>query len=234
MGDAWTYVAFDPDTKLVPSFITGKRNEEATQAFIGHLAERMHGKVQVSTDGLKMYVSAIGTEFLSRKGADYAQIIKTYESEPVGPGRYNPPKISRHDQDADLRRTQDGVGEHVGVWSGTTSRLAWASAASPGSRTHGKKLENHGASVALWFAYYNFVRVHRSVETTPAVAAGVTDHEWELEELVEAAHARTTMGIWKDHPAGGVRAQLRAQGLPVPDWRGEAPRLGVVREHGDE
>ena len=87
VGDAWTYVAIDADTKLVPCFLTGKRNVETTNTFISDLASRLRNRVQISTDGLRMYVNAIGQAFPA--GVDYAQIVKEYEAEPAGAGRYS-------------------------------------------------------------------------------------------------------------------------------------------------
>jgi IS1 family transposase len=192
VGDAWTWVAFDADTKLVPTFLTGKRDEAAVTAFIADLEWRLAEKVQISTDGLKMYVGAIGESFLgrNRKGVDYAQIIKTYEAEAAGPGRYSPPKVTGtvktpifgqplKDQVSTSYVERNNLNIRMGVRRFTRLTNAFS-----------KKLENHGAHVALWFAYYNFVKVHGTIETTPAVAAGVTDHEWSMEELIEAAKVR--------------------------------------------
>jgi len=184
LGDTWTWVAVDADSKLVPSFITGKRDEPTANAFIEDLSHRVRGRVQISTDGLKAYVSPIGTHFPVHN-TDYAQIVKTYEAEPVGPGRYSPPKVSG------TQKTPI-FGAPVEAWVSTSyverNNLNIRMGVRRFTRltnAFSKKLENHGAHVALWMGFYNLVRVHRTVHTTPAVALGIADHEWELPELVE-------------------------------------------------
>jgi IS1 family transposase len=190
VGDAWTFVALDSDSKLIPTFMTGKRNEAAAQAFVDDLESRLAHEVQISTDGLKLYVNAIGRAFLPRKGVDYAQIIKTYESEAEMPGRYSPPKVTGTVK-------TPVFGSPVKAWVSTSyverSNLTVRMSLRRFTRLtngHSKKLENHGAALAVFFAHYNFSRIHSTVETTPAVAAGVSKHEWTLPELIEAATAK--------------------------------------------
>jgi IS1 family transposase len=186
LGDTWTYVAICSDTKIVPSFMTGKRNARTTDAFIRTLAPRMRWRVQISTDALKYYIAPIGTYF-PLPGTDYAQIVKTYEAEPVGPGRYSPPKVTGTvktpifgEPIEELASTAYVERNNLNIRMGVRRFTRLTNAFS-------KKLENHGAHVALYFAHYNFVRVHTTLGTTPAVAAGVADHEWELPELIETA-----------------------------------------------
>jgi IS1 family transposase len=186
LGDTWTYVAIDSESKLVPSFMTGKRDEATTDAFIRDLAGRIRDRVQITTDGLKQYISPIGRHF-PLPGTDYASIVKTYEAEPVGPGRYSPPKVTG------TQKTPI-FGEPVEEWVSTSYVERQNLSIRMGVRrftrltnAFSKKLENHGAHVALWMAYYDLVRVHSTVRTTPAVAAGVTDREWTLPELIEEA-----------------------------------------------
>jgi len=93
VGDQWTYIAIDADTKLIPSFLVGKRTAENTNEFVCDVAARLSRRVQLSTDGLKMYVDAIGAAFGSDK-VDYAQVVKTYEADAIGPGRYSPPEVA--------------------------------------------------------------------------------------------------------------------------------------------
>jgi IS1 family transposase len=189
-GDTWTWVAFDSDTKLVPTFMTGKRNEVAAQAFITDLEARLRDKVQLSTDGLKMYVPAIGAAFLPKKGVDYASIIKTYEPEAAGPGRYSPPKVTGSVKTPIFGKPLKDWVSTSGVERNNLNVRMGVRRFTRLTNAFSKKLENHGAAVALWFAYYNLVRVHGTVETTPAVAAGVSKHEWKLAELIEAASAK--------------------------------------------
>jgi IS1 family transposase len=128
VGDQWTWVAIDAETKLVPSFMTGKRDAVTANAFIKDLAARLRYRVQVTTDGLKTYVEPIAVAF-GPDGVDYAQLHKTYEAEAAGP--------------------------------------------------------------ALHFAHYNLVRIHSTIRCTPAMAAGVASTVWSMDELLDAALART-------------------------------------------
>lgn len=93
VGDQWTWVAIDAETKLVPSFLTGKRDATTANVFIKDLAARLRCRVQVTTDGLRAYIVPLAEAF-GPGGVDYAQLHKTYEAEAAGPGRYSPPKVT--------------------------------------------------------------------------------------------------------------------------------------------
>ena len=92
VGDFWTWVAMDSDTKLVPSFVVGKRDAATARIFIDDLASRVTNRIQLSSDGLRLYIEAVEASFGG--DIDYAQIVKSYEAEPLGPGRYSPPKVT--------------------------------------------------------------------------------------------------------------------------------------------
>src|SRR5262249_1189671 len=92
VGDMWTFVALDADTKLVPAFCVGKRDADTTAIFIADVAKRIVNRVQISTDGLRHYIEPIASAF-SVAGVDYAQLHQAYEAEAIGPGRYSPPKV---------------------------------------------------------------------------------------------------------------------------------------------
>jgi IS1 family transposase len=188
VGDTWTFVAIDADTKLVPTFMTGKRDEETTRAFIDDLSKRLRNRVQITSDGLRTYVSAIATSF--GQGVDYAQLVKSYEAEPIGPGRYSPPKVTGTDKTPvfgapikELVSTSYVERQNLTVRMGVRrfTRL---------TNGFSKKLENHGAAVALHFAHYNFVRLHKSLRTTPAMAAGISSTLWNMDDLLSAATER--------------------------------------------
>jgi IS1 family transposase len=190
VGDTWTYVAIDADTKLIPCFLTGKRNAETTNVFISDLASRLRYRVQISTDGLRMYVNAIGDAFASR-GVHYAQIVKEFEAEAAGSGRYSPPRVTSTEKtpiygspDADLVSTSYVERQNLTMRMQIRrfTRL---------TNAHSKKLENHGAAVALHFAHYNLCRIHSTIRCTPAMAAGVAQHVWSMDELLDAALSRT-------------------------------------------
>jgi IS1 family transposase len=189
-GDTWTWVAIDAETKLVPSFMTGKRDAVTANAFIKDLAARLRGRVQVTTDGLRAYVMPLAQAF-GPDGVDYAQLHKTYEAEATGPGRYSPPKVTGTEKTPvfgfpveELVSTSYVERQNLTMRMGNRrfTRL---------TNAHSKKIENHVASVALHFAHYNFARVHSTLRCTPAMAAGVTSTVWSLGELVDAALART-------------------------------------------
>lgn len=185
VGDTWTYVAIDAETKLVPTFLTGKRDTETTDAFIEDVARRLKNRVQISTDGLRLYVQAIEQSFGAN--VDYAQIVKTYEADPIGPGRYSPPKVIGTEK-------TPVVGEPVEELVSTSYVERQNLTMRMGIRrftrlTNGfsKKLENHVAATALHFAHYNFVRRHQTLRVSPAMAAGVASTLWSVDELLAAA-----------------------------------------------
>jgi IS1 family transposase len=190
VGDQWTWVAIDAETKLVPSFMTGKRDAVTANAFIKDLAARLRYRVQVTTDGLKTYVEPIAVAF-GPDGVDYAQLHKTYEAEAAGPGRYSPPKVTGTEKTPifgfpveELVSTSYVERQNLTMRMGIRrfTRL---------TNAHSKKLENHGAAVALHFAHYNLVRIHSTIRCTPAMAAGVASTVWSMDELLDAALART-------------------------------------------
>jgi IS1 family transposase len=188
-GDTWTYVAIDSYTKLVPSFFIGKRNEANTNAFVTDLASRLRHRVQVTTDGFRMYANAIGSAFADR-GVDYATLVKSYEAEAIGPGRYSPPKVTGTEKtpifgtpEADLVSTSYVERQNLTVRMGVRRYTRLTNAFS-------KKFENHCAATALHFAHYNFVRQHKTLRCTPAMAAGVATTLWSMDELVEEVTER--------------------------------------------
>ena len=186
-GDFWVWTALDPESKLIPAHMVGKRNGATADAFIADLAPRMANRVQLSSDGLRLYVPAIRRHF--GNNVDYAQIVKSYEAEPIGPGRYSPPRVTTVDKTRvvgipDLARASTSLVERSNLSIRTSNRrftrltLAFS-----------KKLEHLRASVSLYHAWYNFCRRHRTIRTTPAVAAGLVNHEWSVAELVSLANS---------------------------------------------
>ncbi|MBI3071423.1 MAG: IS1 family transposase [Deltaproteobacteria bacterium] len=184
VGDTWTFVATDAETKLVPSFAVGKRSEETTRAFVADVANRLRGRIQISTDGLRSYIEAISASFGGR--VDYAQVIKSYEAEPIGPGRYSPPKVTGIEKTPifgepleEFVSTSFAERNNLNVRMGVRRYTRLTNAFS-------KKLEMHIAATALHFAHYNFVRRHQTLRVAPAMAAGVTKTLWSEEELLAA------------------------------------------------
>ena len=184
-GDFWTWVALDPDTKLVPAYRVSKRKVGDAVAFIGDLSERLSNRVQLSSDGLHSYVRAVEEAFGA--DVDYGQVVKFYDAEPVGAGRYAPPHVADMEKSVimgnpDWRHISTSLVERQNL----TMRMQMRRFT---RLTNGfsKKVENLKAAVSLHFAHYNFVRLHRTTRVTPAMAAGVSDRLWTLEELVEEA-----------------------------------------------
>jgi len=186
-GDMWTFVALDANTKLVPSFRVGKRDAETTQAFVSDLASRLRYRAQITTDGLKMYGDIIPATFGGE--VDYAQIIKEYEPEAAGSGRYSPPKVKATEK---IPVCGSPVAEFVSTSYVERQNLTMRMQIRRFTRltnAFSKKVENHYAATALHFGHYNFVRRHQTLRCTPAMAAGVSSTMWSMDELLDAATA---------------------------------------------
>ena len=185
-GDAWTFIALDSDTKVIPSFVVGKRDSYHTKAFINDLAGRMKNRVQLSSDGLSAYVDAVERGFGSN--VDYGQIVKTYSVTNLNKdaaSRYSPAQVVRASKAViqgmpDINRV---CTSHIEKQNHTLRmhcrRLTRL------TNAFSKKLENFEAAVPLNFAYYNFCKVHKAIRCTPAQEAGVEQSAWTVAELVE-------------------------------------------------
>ena len=183
VGDQWTFVAIDAETKLVPCFRVGKRTKQHAIAFMGDLSERLANRVQLSSDALNSYVDAVERAFGA--DVDYGQAVKFYEAEPIGPGRYSPPKVVRAERNVIVGAPDRG---HISTSLIERQNLTMRMSMRRFTRlTNGfsKKMENHKAAVGLHFAHYNYVRLHRTLRMTPALAANVESRLWSLEELVD-------------------------------------------------
>ncbi len=178
-GDVWTFVAIDPETKAVPSFLVGKRDYECTDRFISDVERRMKNRIQLSTDGLQHYHHAVEEAFGG--DVDYGQIVKTYRSQ-ESEGRYSPPAIERTTRTA-LVGDPDHICTSIVERQNLTMRMHCRRLTRL-TNAFSKKLENFKAAVALHFAYYNFAKVHSSVRMTPAMALGVVPSLWKVEDLV--------------------------------------------------
>jgi IS1 family transposase len=187
VGDFYTFIALDSETKLVPTYKIGKRDFPTAQAFICDLSSRLSNRIQLSSDKLKAYVEAIDISFGGE--VDYGQIVKSYEAEPIGPGRYSPPKV--------ISVTKEYIFENPDIDRICTSfverhNLTMRMQMRRFTRltnAFSKKLENLKAAVSLYLAYYNFVRIHKTIRMTPAMNAKVTNTLWIIRDLVELANA---------------------------------------------
>jgi IS1 family transposase len=183
-GDVWTFCAIDSDTKIVPSYRIGKRDAQTANAFVTDLASRMTNRIQLSSDGLPAYGEAVEQGFGSE--VDYGQIVKSYETAETSPQRrYSPAKLVRVTKSHIIGKPNPNLisTSYIERLNGTTrhhvKRLARLTLA------FSKKLENFEAAVGLHFAYYNFVKTHRSLKCTPAMAAGVERSFLTVADLVE-------------------------------------------------
>lgn len=183
VGDQYTFVALDPETKLVPSYFVGKRDLPTATAFLTDLSERLANRVQLSSDALAAYVEAIEQAFGA--DVDYAQIVKIYEAEPIGPGRYSPPHVTGAQKLVIVGKPEwDNISTSLVERQNLTMRMSMRRFTRL-TNAFSKKVENLRAAVSLHFAHYNLVRVHRSLRVTPAMEARVSDRLWSLDELVE-------------------------------------------------
>jgi IS1 family transposase len=183
VGDQWTFVALDPDTKIVPAFRIGKRDLRTATAFMTDLRERLANRVQISSDALAAYVDA--TEQAFGADVDYGQVVKFYDAEPAGAGRYSPPHVVRAEKYV-IAGTPDRA--HISTSMIERQNLTMRMSMRRFTRltnAFSKKLENLQAAVGLHFAHYNFVTLHNSIRMTPAMAAGIDARLWSLEELVD-------------------------------------------------
>lgn len=193
-GDLWTYTALCADSKLMISWLVGERNDENTFAFMKDVAFRLARRGQLTTDGLGWYVTAVEEAFGWAR-VDFAQFIKTHgtpleESErhrryspAVCTGAIKTPITGNADMDnvlpCDVERSNPNMRMSMRRFTRLTSAFS-------------RKAENHTHAVSLFFMFYNFCRPHATltkaaegIKTTPAIAAGIADHVWTVEEIVE-------------------------------------------------
>ena len=186
VGEQWVFVALDADSKLIPSYLVGKRTAENTQAFIKDLAGRLDNQVQLSSDSLTLYVDAVEAAF--GPDVDYGQIVKSYEAEPIGPGRYSPPHVVSAERKIIIGNPKPSrISTSYVERQNLTMRMQMRRFTRL-TNAFSKKLENLKAAVALHFAHYNFVRVHKTLRVTPAMEAGVTNRLWTISDLLEWAN----------------------------------------------
>jgi IS1 family transposase len=188
-GDVWTFVAIDADTKLVPSWLVGMRDTGSATELMQDLAGRLVSRVQITTDGLKAYLSAVEDAFGG--DVDYAQLQKIYGADTSGEHRYSPAECLG----AEKRSITGNPDErHVSTSYVERQNLTMRMSMRRFTRLtngHSKKVENHAAAIAVHFAHYNFCRVHMSLGKgedgkgrTPAMAAAVESRKLEISDLI--------------------------------------------------
>jgi len=186
LGDCYTFVAIERHSKLVLNIAMGKRNQATTDQFVeGIRHATAHSRFQINTDGFAPYKSAIWNTLHDR--CDFAQLIKVYRNPQDGEKRYSPaevqsvevvPVMGRPDPQRICTSIVERSNLNLRMGLRRFTRL---------TNGFSKKWENHWPAVAVWYCWYNFGRVHKSLRVTPAMAAGITDHVWSVRELLEAA-----------------------------------------------
>lgn len=189
VGDVWTWTGIDADTKLAVSWLVGDRGGETAKVFVGDLASRLAGRTQLTSDGHGPYLWAVEDAF----GADidFGVLVKRYGQTDEGQRRYSPPQCVGAERQI---VTGNPDPKHISTSYVERQNLNMRMSMRRFTRlTNGfsRKVENHAHAVAIHFMYYNFGRIHKSLRITPAMAAGVTDHVWSLEEIAALDAQRT-------------------------------------------
>jgi IS1 family transposase len=183
IGDVWTFVALDADTKLVPSFHVGKRDAYNTLCFVEDLAARLAGRVQITTDAMQAYAGALERGFGCH--LDYGQLIKTYRATELAPGRYSPPSLYTSQKGVVFGSPDPRYISTSYVESQNLTMRMHCRRLTRLTNAFSKKLENFKAAIGLHFGYYNFVKMHKTLRMTPAMASGIVNEVWTVADLVE-------------------------------------------------
>jgi IS1 family transposase len=186
-GDVWTWTAIDAESKLLVSWLVADRTTESATMFMDDLKERLANRVQLTSDGHRPYLDAVAGTFGDE--IDYAMLQKIYGAEPAAEKRYSPAKCigaerkiitgspaRQHISTSYVERQNLTMRMHMRRFTRLTNAFS-------------KKIENHACAVALHSMYYNFVRLHKTLRVSPAMAAGVTDRLWEMVDVVDVLDA---------------------------------------------
>jgi IS1 family transposase len=187
-GDVWTWTAIDADSKLIVSWLVGGRDAEYAHTFMHDLAERIDGRVQLTTDGLSAYINAVEGAFGA--DVDFAQLVKIYGEGPKTPERKYSPNEFVCAQTRPIEGSPDH--KHVSTSYVERSNLTIRMAVRRYTRltnAFSKKFENHMHMVAIYTVFYNWLRIHTTLKVTPAMEAGLTERIWEWSDLLEAMDA---------------------------------------------
>jgi IS1 family transposase len=192
-GDVWTFTAIDADTKLIVAYRMGARDASTARPFMLDLADRLTGRCQLTTDGHNMYLYAVENAF-GWAGCDFARLVKVFGPSPEGERRYSPSVIVRADKEAVMGQPDPA---HISTSFVERQNLTMRMQMRRFTRltnAFSKKVENHLYAVALHFMHYNYCRPHatltkaRGARTTPAMAAGLSDRIWSVEDLLNLLH----------------------------------------------
>ncbi|HEV7264495.1 MAG TPA: IS1 family transposase [Falsiroseomonas sp.] len=187
-GDVWTWTALDADSKLIVSYLIGGRDAGYAHEFMQDVADRLATRVQLTTDGHKPYLEAVEGAFGS--AVDYAMLVKLYGQTIEGQTRYSPPVCigarktrvegrpdPKHVSTSYVERQNLTMRMHMRRFTRLTNGFS-------------KKALSHTHMVALYTCWYNFVRIHKTLRVTPAMAAGISKTLWSMEDVVALLDAR--------------------------------------------
>jgi IS1 family transposase len=189
-GDVWTWTALDADSKLIVSWAVGRRDGFTASAFIRDLADRLATRVQLTTDGHKVYLEAVEGAFGSN--IDYAMLVKMYEGDSgkatPAERRYSP-AVCTGSREQTITGNPDP--QHISTSFVERQNLTMRMSMRRFTRltnAFSKKVDNHKAAIALHFMHYNFARLHKTLRVTPAMEAGISDHVWGLDEIARLSN----------------------------------------------
>jgi IS1 family transposase len=186
-GSVWTWTAICADTKLVPCWYIGDRNTWAAQNFMHELAKRLKNRVQLTTDGHRVYLTAVEVAFGTE--VDYAMLVKMYGNDDRGEeARYSPAECIGCRETVIVGNPNP---RHISTSYAERQNLTMRMKMRRFTRltnAFSKKLDNHRWAIALYFMHYNFCRVHQTLRVTPVMEAGISDHIWEIGEIVALAN----------------------------------------------
>ncbi len=219
-GDVWTWTALDADSKLIVSYLVGGRDAGCAHEFMQDVAGRLTNRVQLTTDGHKAYLDAV--DGASGADVDYAQLVKLYGDAPGPAGRYSPAESTG------IKKTRfEGRPDPTYISTSYVERQNLTMRMSMRRFTRlttavSKKAENHLYALALYFTFYNFVRIHKTLKVSPAMAAGVSKTLWGMQDIVALIDARAeapkprgphkTKGRMADHAAGNSNSDTTVDG----------------------
>lgn len=213
-GDIWMWTATCADTKLIPVWYLGDRGGQAAVEFCADLSKRFAGRIQITSDGWNAYEWAIRSTF-GEDNVDYAQLVKVYAKGKGGRNYVKAIEKRRILGNPDMAKVSTSYVERTNL----TLRMGNKRYARL-TPCYSKKIENHSHMVALGLMHYNFCRRHETLRQTPAMAAGIADHAWSLQEVVEMInqHTKAKEDAAFEHAFSNTRWAAKRNSRQVTEW----------------